>query len=243
MSSPLRRPFLLYIPHACMPAGVSEEILGMVYAPQLVCSFCGNFLTYGFLYGTQLVGYECGDGFGATKTWVQTMEKARAYQSLEAFRKEERVSSKQVGMLRGLSCMTQLWPANRFAAGMFKSMQATMELTADQKTTIRNMLEERGGWEALIERRDHIYRCEVMEMLYQAGELFASEGEYAWQIVPYVTTQDLADFRSLKADAYRRGLSEKQTHKLYKMEETYLELKKGLTRQVGKILFQGRDAK
>lgn len=238
MSSPLRRPFLLYIPHACMPEGVSEEILGMVYAPQLVCSFCGSFLTYGFLYGTRLVGYECGDRFGATKTWVQTMEKARAYCSLEDFRKEERISPRQVGMLRGLACWTQLWPEHSFAAGMFRLMMSGSDLAEKRKAAVQRMLAERGGWEALIERRDHVYRCEVMEMLYQAGELFASEGEYAWQIVPYVTAQDLAAFRSLKADACRRGLSEKQARKLYKMEETYLELKKGLTRQVGRILYR-----
>jgi hypothetical protein len=225
-----------------MPAGVSDEILGMVYAPQLVCSACGNFLTYGFLHGASLLGYECGDRFGATKTWVQTMEKARAYTFLDDFRKEERISPKQVGMMRGLACWTQLWPDHRFAAGMFKLMQSGEDLADNRKVTVRQMLEERGGWEALIVRRDHIYRCEVMELLSRAGRKIAYSEDFYPLGMPMVSGDDLAVFRSLKADAYRRGLSEKQAGKLYKMEEPYLELKSSLARLVGRILFQGRGA-
>jgi len=242
MNPLLRRPFLLYIPRCSMPDGVSEEILGMVYAPQLVCSACGNFLTNGFLHGTRILGYECAGEFGATKIWVQTMEKARAYTSLDDFQKEEQISPKQVGMMRGLACWTLLWPNHRFVAGMFKLMQSGEDLADNRKATVRQMLDERGGWEALIERRDHIYRCEVMELLYHAGRMIAYGEDFYPLGMPMVTEDVLAVFRSLKADAYRRGLSEKQAGKLFKMEEPYLELKSCLARLVGRILFQGREA-
>ena len=199
MNPLLHRPFLLYIPRCWMPDGVSDEILGMVYAPQLVCSACGNFLTYGFLHGASLLGYECGDEFGATKTWVQTMEKARAYTSLDDFRMEVRISPKQVGMMRGLACWAQLWPDHHFAAGMLKLMQSGEDLAENRKATVRQMLDERGGWEALIAHRDHIYRCEMMELLFRAGRNIAYGENFYPLGMPMVTEDDLAVFRRLKA--------------------------------------------
>ena len=242
MIAPLRRPFLLYVPRHWMPVGVADNILGIVYAPQLVCSSCGQFLFHGFLRGNRLLGYECASGFGETKTWVQFMEKARAYSSVEQFWNESLISSKQVGMMRGLACMVQIWPENRFAAGMFKIMQAGKEFTDNQKTAVRRMIEERGGWEALVERRDHIYRCEVMELLYQSGRKIASRDIFDPLGIRMVSNEDRAVFKSLKSSAYRFGLSEKQAGKLWKMEEDYLELKSSLAWLVGRILFRGRES-
>ena len=242
MIAPLRRPFLLYVTRRWMPDGVADDILGIVYAPQLVCSSCGQFLFHGFLRGKGLLGYECAGGFGETKTWVQFMEKARAYSSVEQFWKENLVSPKQVGMMRGLASMVQIWPENRFAAGMFKIMKAGKELTGNQKAAVHRMLEERGGWEALIERRDHIYRCEVMELLYQSGRKIASRDIFDPLGIHMVSDEDLAVFKSLKSSAYRFGLSKKQAGKLYKLEESYYELKQSLAWLVGRILFLGRES-
>ena len=240
MNVSLRRPFLLYAGRGWLPEDMDQEIRGCVYAPQLVCSGCGKFLSYGFIRGTELLGYECASGYGATRSWVQWMEKARAYTTIQSFLREAAISPKLVGTMRGLSCMTQIWPENNFAAGMFKLLQAGRELSVDQKSTVQRMLEERGGWEALIERRDHIYRCEMMDFLYFHGYEIAHDGIFSPLGVLMVTEDDWAVFKSLKSAAFRFGLSDKQAGKLYKLEEDYLELKSCLARQVGRILFYGR---
>jgi hypothetical protein len=239
MNVSFRKPFLLYADRLWLPEGVDDEILGCVYAPQLVCSGCGQFLSNGFLRGTELLGYECAGGYGATRTWVQWMEKARAYSTIQSFLREASIRTKMVGMMRGLACWLQLWPETEFAAGMFKLLQAGRELTGKQKSAVLRMLEERGGWEALVERRDHVYRCEVMEFLYLHGYEILEEGMY---LPPMISEEDRAVFKSLKSAAFRFGLSGKQAGKLYKLEENYLELKNCLARQVGRILFYGRGA-
>lgn len=190
---------------------------GMVYAPGLVCSYCGLTLKLGFVvqnpYTCGIYGREC-IREAAVSPWRSLMQRARYYLDPWHFDHEEDLKPTQRKYLRGLSLLTQVQPLGSFAKAMFERMVDNYILTDRQLEIVEKMITEQGGVDALLDRRDDLRRLSLLAKI---------------QVCDQEDAEDRKRVESLLQQAWRKPLSDAQRRLIRAIEENHYEARNRLT--------------
>ena len=147
------------------------DCVGMIYAPGLVCSYCGKTLSLGFVVKNNaedgVFGRECVMERNAP-SWRSMMQRARYYLEASQFDLEEDLKPKQRKYLRGLSLLTQVAPWSNFAQAMYARMRDGYKLSEAQNAVVDRMV----GGEGRHGRSSASPRCHPA--LVDPGEIAAS---------------------------------------------------------------------
>lgn len=193
---------------------------GMIYAPGLVCSYCGLTLKLGFVvqnpYTCGVYGREC-IREAAVSPWRSLMQRARYYLDPWAFDHEEDLKPAQRKYLRGLSLLTQVQPWGSFAKAMFERMLDNYILTDRQREAVEKMITEQGGIDALLDRRDDIHRLSMLAKL---------------PVCDRDDAEDRQKVESLLQQAWRKPLSEAQRRLIKAIEEHHYGARNRLTNKI-----------
>lgn len=235
MKAPFDRPYLLHLTREQVDGAESDDILAAIYAPGLICNFCFEWLQYGLVCENGLIGRECAyeNGYGNSGPWLKALQAGRCFSMPGEFLTFRGLRPGAGGLLRGLSLSQQLEPQHGFAAGMYKLLMEGKTLTPKQAQAVRRMLAERGGWKAMLTKRDRLVRLKRFAWM------------NAWTITsgsraPIPGAADLETIASLERAAWAQGLSIKQERLLHVIEERYYLLRhqysEDLARQLNRNL-------
>jgi hypothetical protein len=193
---------------------------GVIYAPGLVCTYCGTSLKLGFVVRNDIqqniCGSECLQNCDVSK-WRSVVKRARYFLLLDHFQQNEELKPADRKIFRGLSLLVQVLTWSDFSRAMFSKMLKGQSLSQKQIEVVEKMVTEHGGLEKLLRQRDLMRRLSLL---------------YLSQSYKCMNAEDSQKVESLLLQSSRRPLTIPQERLIYALEDSHQAARNQLTRSV-----------
>ena len=220
MELPKWNDYFLTLEAAKYPDLPKMDCEGIIYAPGLVCTYCGTSLKLGFVVRNDMLqniyGAECMQNGDVTK-WRSFVNRSRYFVMSEHVQRCEEMKPAERKTFRGLALLVQVLPWLDFPRAMFSITLKGQSLSQKQLEVIEKMVAEQGGLEKLLRQRDLMRRLSLL---------------YLSQSFERLNVEDTQKIESLLHQSSHKKLTYPQERLIYALEESNTSARHQLSRSI-----------